>query len=592
MDSRTSKETWGFGIEHEMHIFHKPSGAKPIQGFIIFNSEEVIERIVKDKENGSSILTDDEYKWLKTVPFETSGRLCNGQWVIQRVPFKMPEFITFNPFFDTRIPSIENMVKVIIQTKLLFIEILMRDKKTQQLVKKYGELVEYPTGFSRHIYLPLGVEKGKYIFEYEKKKKELRRVKYFADYTGSYHITITLPHSNQTTNATFTRMHQNFANQLQWLEPLMIPAYFSGDEYAPGSVKNRVRGSFRVMIIGWGNFAGSDVRLFDKGIGRYAKTETFWRRNIAFDETHKLEPCIAPSPSALEESGITSLSSDFRTFGSISKNRPEHRVSGLKMTKPNGVEFRIFDHFLDAYIIHLVQLICLVAENSRTHKTTSYVYQDKGWTQALHQLMQNGYKTILPEEYITSLKKHLGLKIRTSSRMAEDVFETVYLELVHKNVGGKWMNLFLGIGPKYLSFSVSKQIQILTLITNPKINRISWAMGFVFRCHSRPEYMKYFKYMLSILQDEKTVLITDMQYIVEQLFGKAWKNDVVDICFFIEDLGFVRTDKNSIGEIQSIEWVPVEHVEYNNWNNIIEFYYEIEQRMQLRLRSPIRKKLK
>ena len=44
----------------------------------------------------------------------------------------------------------------------------------------------------------------------------------------------------------------------------------------PGSFKDRVRGSYRMMNVGWGNIAGSDVRLFDKGIGRYAKTKIYW----------------------------------------------------------------------------------------------------------------------------------------------------------------------------------------------------------------------------------------------------------------------------------------------------------------------------
>ena len=32
------KYTWGFGIEHEMHVFHKPKeGIKNIKDFIIFD---------------------------------------------------------------------------------------------------------------------------------------------------------------------------------------------------------------------------------------------------------------------------------------------------------------------------------------------------------------------------------------------------------------------------------------------------------------------------------------------------------------------------------------------------------------------------
>jgi hypothetical protein len=125
-----------------------------------------------------------------------------------------------------------------------------------------------------------GIEFGRKILVFDKNKNGSEIL--LPEYNGSYHVTFTLPYTDKTTNKEFINMHQNFANQLQWLEPLMLAAYVSGDEYAPGSIKNRVRGSFSVMIIGWVNFAGSDVRLFNKGIGRYAKTPTYWRKNLNF----------------------------------------------------------------------------------------------------------------------------------------------------------------------------------------------------------------------------------------------------------------------------------------------------------------------
>ena len=59
---------------------------------------------------------------------------------------------------------------------------------------------------------------------------------------------------------------------------------------------------------------------------------------------------MKPSPSAVREKGLSSLSSNFRTFGSTDPNRPDHRESGAPMTVPNGIEFRIFDHFNDNYL--------------------------------------------------------------------------------------------------------------------------------------------------------------------------------------------------------------------------------------------------
>ena len=53
------------------------------------------------------------------------------------------------------------------------------------------------------------------------------KVKVREEYVGSYHITMTLPYVQYlTTQKEFIELHQNFANQLQWLEPLIIDHHF------------------------------------------------------------------------------------------------------------------------------------------------------------------------------------------------------------------------------------------------------------------------------------------------------------------------------------------------------------------------------
>jgi hypothetical protein len=245
----------------------------------------------------------------------------------------------------------------------------MRYKRTQNLVSRYGKLSEHPFGMTRYLKCPQLVKNYKYIFEKNMSGKDIL----LPEYNGSYHITLTLPHKKDIKTKDFINIHKNFCNQLQWLEPLLLTSYFTGDEYSPGSLQERVRGSFRVMMIGWGNLAGTDIRLLNKGIGRYAKTPIYWRKNLHFKDINKLKPCYKPSPMALKEKAISSLSSDFRTFGSTDITRPLHRESGVGMMKPNGIEFRIFDHFSDIYIENLVLLISLVAENSRITKTNGYV---------------------------------------------------------------------------------------------------------------------------------------------------------------------------------------------------------------------------
>ena len=537
--------TWGLGIEHEMHIFHKPKdSSKNIVDYTLFDSETAIRNILSDKENSLLDISYDDYEFLKNrVPFETSGRYCNGTWVIKRVPIMMPEFITISPFCSLKIGSSAlSMTKLIVKEKERFIKLLMLDKNTQKLVKNYGELVEYPYGMTRYLKCPLGSSNGKYKFDITKNGKPLL----MPEYNGSYHITFTLPYKKDIKNSVFIKMHHNFCNQLQWLEPLLLTSYFSGDEYAPGSNKKRVRGSFRVMIIGWGNFAGTDIRLLGKGIGRYAKTPNYWRKGLKFIDSDRLKPCYAPSPMALKEGAITSLSSDFRTFGSTDPSRPMHRESGIGMTVPNGVEFRIFDHFSDIHIQHLLNLICLVAENSRVHECKGYVYENSVWIDALHTIMKDGYKTRLSNKYINLLRSKLGLKINIKSVLAVDIFRAIYKELWTKNINGKWMKIFF-----------CNKMPKFTDNVFPDINKNAWQLAFMTMANNDSKIMDNFNELTNYLNSTKVVSYKNFSVKVLQLFGNSWSDDIEDLAYLYDSfntkfLKFIKLGKDN-GEIVKIE---------------------------------------
>jgi hypothetical protein len=557
---------WGLGIEHEMHIFHTPKrSTKNITDFTLFDSYSAVKRILEDKENSIIDISYDDYKFLKDIPFETSGRRCNEKWVIETVPIKMPEFITNHPFCSLeKDRDLKNMTMDIVKFKERFYNLLMKDKKTQQFVKKYGAFSEYPFGMTRYLKCPIGDKNGSYVFNKNKKGEAILR----PEYNGSYHITLTLPHKENIKNTDFIKMHQNFCNQLQWLEPLMLASYFTGDEYAPGTLKTRVRGSFRVMIIGWGNFAGTDIRLLNKGIGRYAKTDTYWRKGLDFIDVDKLEPCIKPSPMALKEGAITSLSSDFRTFGSTDPMRPAHRESGVGMTKPNGVEFRIFDHFSDKYIDHLLLLISLVAENSRVTQSRGYVYKNKIWINELHNIMKNGYKAEISKTYINLLRKKLGLKINTYSIIAIDVFKKIYEELWNKNINGEWSKIFHSLQPpRYNNIVI------------PEVNKKGWQFAFMIKLNREGKLMHKFNFLSEFLNHIKIISFSDFKLAVLDIFGKNWADDIVDIAYFYENLSyrnygerFIKLVKNRDGTIESFS-VLVDIPKFNNFNSNIADYF-------------------
>jgi hypothetical protein len=546
---------WGLGIEHEMHLFHRPlnKSNKNIENVILFNSIEVVNEMLKSSE-----LSSNNYDFLKKIPFEWSGRQCDGKVVIQRVPIQMPEFVTDNPFCSIKNKrNLMIMATEIIQDKERYIELLRNNKDVVKLEKIYGELVEHPFGMTRYLKYPIKKVNNKYTFQ-----KDLS-----TEYNGSYHITFTLPYTEKTTNKEFIKMHQNFANQLQWLEPLMLAAYFTGDEYAPGSLK-RVRGSFRVMIIGWGNLAGSDVRLFKDGIGRYAKTPTYWRKNLKFIDSDKLKACYKPSQIAKEEGAITSLSSNFRTFGSTDPKRPWHRESGTSMTKPNGVEFRIFDHFKDEYISHLMLFVSLIAENSRVKETNGYVYKNKVWINEVHNIMENGYKAQLSKEYINLLRNKLGLKINIKSIIANDVFKEILNELWEKNIKGKWSKIFHAYEKNKEYYKLLKDT---VLDYYPDVNKNGWQFAFMMKLNRNKKLLETFNNLSNLISGKK-IKFEEFKLLIIKYFGNNWINDIENIIHFYESNNHATIKLNENGIINEVKF-KTNIKKYDNFNMMINFYF-------------------
>ena len=100
---------------------------------------------------------------------------------------------------------------------------------------------------------------------------------------------------------------------------------------------------------------------------------------------------LSPELKKKEPGAVSGFSSNFRTFGSTDPDRPWHRESGVGMTKPNGVELRIFDHFDSYYLQELCKIVIYIAENSRIHQTKKYVYKNKAWIEALQKIMMHGW---------------------------------------------------------------------------------------------------------------------------------------------------------------------------------------------------------
>ena len=94
---------WGLGIEHEMHLFHMPK-SDIVDYLIVFDAESAINRLLKSHNKKKIKLSDSDINFLKSIPFELSGRVCNGKKIIEKIPI----------FFSTEVVIAEHAVKCLI----------------------------------------------------------------------------------------------------------------------------------------------------------------------------------------------------------------------------------------------------------------------------------------------------------------------------------------------------------------------------------------------------------------------------------------------------------------------------------------------
>jgi hypothetical protein len=246
------------------------------------------------------------------------------------------------------------------------------------------------------------------------------------------------------------------------------------------------------------------------------------------------------------------------------------------MTKPNGVEFRIFDHFPDIYIDNLVFFISLVAENSRITQTKGYVYQNKIWIRELHNIMKNGYKAKISSNYIKLLRDKLGLKINTTSIIAIDIFKTIYKELFDKNIDGEWSSVFNCLDNKKKIFKKSLEEDIINKI--PDINKNGWQFSFALKLNSNKNLLKKFNLVTMFLNKNKEINYKDFKDKVLKIFGNKWKNDVEDIAYFYESLSDILIYfKNSYFKLLKDNYGSIKKIIIKNnipmFKNFNEFIY-------------------
>jgi hypothetical protein len=568
---------WGIGVEHEMQLFHKGKGGMKKTN-ILFDSQENSCFLTGEKDDQGSCrkmragrpyysppkkmlnaflklsktkLTEEEKEIVAFLDWELSGKqinTCQFPLVLPRVKILMPEFVTGN-FRNRSIDSITEELKYLEET---FINFQTKNPLVRNKIKKYGKLVTHLCGSHNDIRVP--TRPTIYSDTYEFEDEEFLQ----KDYLGSYHITLTLPHRATIKKSEFIKMHRDMANQFQWLEPLIVSAYFSPDLDSVGEGNTKVKGSYRVMSTGWGNFAGADVRKFGTGITRGANIRTYWRDKLTFpnEENEILEYCTRTAKPVYKKAKSI-LSSDFRTFNFIRKDLDNltdadmkkcarlynpvdcPKIDGGKMEPSYGMEIRIFDHFPKEYLLDLLRIVVLIAGNSKRHPSPGYVYRDSSWITAMGRIMKQGWNAEMTQAYVNSLRKNLGLPInmpksqdehvRSSSMLAYDILHQVVEELYELNRDSFFNQL------------MNEKTHVKP--TLPSINRQCWENECDLRLSSElNNILKQIKKEKNVTnKSTKIAKGVFAKYIFDNLGNKsAWKYDIDDILYMLESRKKVR----------------------------------------------------
>jgi len=516
---------WGMGLEHEVQYFYLPTNREtdkkyPATEIVLFESEPVATSLY----NNSKIITESERELLNSVVYEKTGRKCLGKVVLKRIPVYMPEFITGKPFSNIEEhKTIENYFNQLMEKEAIFEKIMEKDPDVYNFVKNKFKLIQYPFGMCSNIRIRKDYSNTNFDLTNE----------IYRDYVGSFHYTITLPFEKkdkytEKDQEKFRDLHYNFGAMFQWMEPLLLAAYFSCDQEAMGTKKKKIRGSFRVARVGWGNFAGSDMRKKTTGVGRYADIKPHWRKNFEFDESEIVDKCMPRNPELKEPQSVSSFSSNIRTFGPPTAKKPENRVSGAKMVIPNGVEIRIFDHFPTIHLLSLLQIIILIAANSTTTTVKDFVYEDKEWITTLQQIMLQGWKYNVSDLFIQKLKNVLGLQtVKLKSSRAYDVLCGIVEELYNKNKDSDIV---------FMMYGELKKPFI------PSINKYSWDFAFMLKLLKDKDLYKKYLIFIDKIIDEKDVSV--FKKLVVEVFGDNWKSNADDILWFLVGKNLLSLEKD------------------------------------------------
>ena len=168
------------------------------------------------------------------------------------------------------------------------LKVLEKHKAINNLIEDYGELTYHNTG---------SLGKTIEIIDYQLNKKgdlswDFKEIP--LDYSGSYHIWLTVPYTPLTKPDVFVESHIFMANMLQMLEPILMANYGSPPVDGIGNNQLHARSSLRQMINIYGGIGTSDLTLMRGSKKNYVeklflrKSDILNNNSIEIDKYNKV----------------------------------------------------------------------------------------------------------------------------------------------------------------------------------------------------------------------------------------------------------------------------------------------------------------
>ena len=86
----------------------------------------------------------------------------------------------------------------------------------------------------------------------------------------------------------------------------------------------------------------------------------------------------------------------------------------------------------------------------------------------------------------------------------------------------------------------------------PDVNKKGWQFSFMVKANRNSKIIEKFNLLSKYLNYIKKINFDNFKLTFLKIFGNNWENDVIDIAYFYNTLGYISLEKNSNGTIKNI----------------------------------------